>query len=62
MSLFTIIDVTDQEKKDILVKTCDNQPFIAQAPLVLVFCADYQTMCIRDRPWMTAEKSKSVER
>ena len=39
--LYTIIDVTDQAMKDTLVKTCDNQPFIAKAPLVLVLCADY---------------------
>ena len=38
--LYTIIDVTDQTVKDILVKTCDNQPFIASAKMVLIFCAD----------------------
>lgn len=38
--LYTIIDVTDQEIKEQLVKTCDHQPFIATAPMVLVFCAD----------------------
>ena len=38
--LYTIIDVTDQAIKDNLVKTCDNQPFIATAKLVLIFCAD----------------------
>ena len=38
--LYTIIDVTDQAIKDKLVKTCDNQPFIAKAKLVLIFCAD----------------------
>ena len=41
MCLYTIIDVTDQTLKEKLVYTCDNQPFIAKAPLVLVFCADY---------------------
>lgn len=41
MTLYTIIDVTDQALKDKLAVTCDNQPFIAEAPLVLVFCADY---------------------
>ncbi len=41
MTLYTIIDVTDQALKDKLAITCDNQPFIAKAPLVLVFCADY---------------------
>lgn len=38
--LYTIIDVTDQAVKDTLVKTCDNQPFIASAKMVLIFCAD----------------------
>jgi len=38
--LYTIIDVTDQAIKERLVETCDHQPFIAKAPLVLVFCAD----------------------
>lgn len=40
--LYTIIDVTDQAKKDILAVSCDNQPFIATAPIVLVFLADYR--------------------
>ena len=38
--LYTIIDVTDQGLKDALAVSCDNQPFIAKAALVLVFCAD----------------------
>ena len=38
--LYTIIDVTDQGLKDALAVTCDDQPFIAKASLVLVFCAD----------------------
>ena len=38
--LYTILDITDQAIKDTLVKTCDNQPFIADAKLVLIFCAD----------------------
>ena len=42
MTLWTIINVTDPEKKLALSKSCDNQPFIATAPLVLVFCADYK--------------------
>lgn len=40
--LYTILDITDQALKDELSITCDNQPFIAKAPLVLVFCADCQ--------------------
>ncbi|GLB29862.1 nitroreductase [Lacrimispora amygdalina] len=42
MTLYSIIDVTDPELKKTLSVTCDNQPFIAQAPMVLVFVADYQ--------------------
>jgi len=42
MMLYSIIDVTDQGLKDKLVRTCDNQPFIARAPMVWLFLADYQ--------------------
>jgi len=38
--LYTILDVTDQAIKDRLVDSCDHQPFIAQAKMVLIFCAD----------------------
>lgn len=38
--LYTILDITDQELKNRLSETCDHQPFIAKAPMVLVFCAD----------------------
>ena len=38
--LYTILDITDRSLKEKLVKTCDDQPFIAQAKLVLIFCAD----------------------
>jgi FMN reductase (NADPH) len=40
--LYTILDITNQEIKDHLAVSCDNQPFIAKAPLVLIFCADVQ--------------------
>jgi len=39
---YAIIDVTDQKVKDQLSVLCDHQPFIAKAPLALVFLADYQ--------------------
>lgn len=42
MTLYTILDITDQDMKDRLAVTCDNQPFIAKAPMVLIFCADYR--------------------
>ena len=42
MALYTILDITDPELKAKLSVSCDNQPFIATAPVVLVFCADYR--------------------
>lgn len=45
--LYTILDITDQSLKDRLAESCDHQPFIAKAPLVLVFCAD----CLK---WLAA--------
>ena len=42
MALYTILDITDQAIKDKLAVSCDNQPFIATAPMVLIFCADYR--------------------
>ncbi len=42
MMLYSIIEVDDQAMKERLVQSCDNQPFIAKAPLVLLFLADYQ--------------------
>ena len=38
--LYTIIHVTDSRLKEQLAESCDHQPFIAKAPLVLEFCAD----------------------
>lgn len=42
MMLYSIIEVEDQGLKDRLAVSCDNQPFIAKAPYVLLFLADYQ--------------------
>jgi FMN reductase (NADPH)/FMN reductase [NAD(P)H] len=42
MMLYSIIEVQDQAIKDRLAITCDNQPFIATAPFMLLFFADYQ--------------------
>ncbi len=38
--LYTILDITDQDKKETLAELCDHQPFIAKAKMVLIFCAD----------------------
>ena len=42
MMLYSILDITDEKLKMQLSVECDNQPFIAKAPLVLIFLADYQ--------------------
>jgi nitroreductase len=42
MMLYSILDITDEKLKGKLSLACDNQPFIAKAPLVLIFLADYQ--------------------
>ena len=52
--LYTIIDVTDPSLKARLAESCDHQPFIAKAPLVLVFCAD----CLK---WLTAYEEAGCE-
>lgn len=40
--LYTILDITQQELKEQLAESCDHQPFIAEAKMVLIFCADCQ--------------------
>ena len=40
--LYTILDITDAALKARLADLCDHQPFIADAPVVLVFVADCQ--------------------
>ncbi len=52
--LYTILDITDQHKKEQLAVTCDNQPFIAQADLVLIFCAD----C---KKWLDAYQEAGID-
>ena len=42
MMLYSIIEIDDQALKDTLAETCDDQPFIARAPWVLLFVADLQ--------------------
>lgn len=42
--MYSMIVIRDEEKKKILSQTCDNQPFIAKAPVVIVFVADSHRM------------------
>ena len=38
--MYSMIVIRDEEKKKVLSQTCDNQHFIAKAPVVIVFVAD----------------------
>lgn len=40
MMMYSIVKITNEETKEKLSITCDNQPFIKKAPLVLLFIAD----------------------
>jgi len=42
MMLYSIVEIQEQAIKEKLAVSCDNQPFIAKAPLALLFLADYQ--------------------
>lgn len=55
--LYTILDITDPALKQRLAELCDHQPFIAAAPLVLVFLANcrrwpqvYRAAGVQPRP------------
>ncbi len=42
MMLYSIIEICDPALKQALSESCDHQPFIAHAPWLLLFAADYQ--------------------
>ncbi|MEA3423371.1 MAG: nitroreductase family protein [Bacillota bacterium] len=42
MMMYSVIVIRDQKTKEILSRTCDNQPFIATAPVLLLFIADME--------------------
>lgn len=42
MNMYSIIEITDQEKKEKIARICDNQPMIAKAPIVWIFLADIE--------------------
>ncbi len=44
LQLYALIEVIDDSLKRALSVLCDEQPFIARAPWVLVVCADYQRL------------------
>ncbi|MFX0143286.1 MAG: nitroreductase family protein, partial [Candidatus Hodarchaeota archaeon] len=62
MMFYSIIEVKDQKKKEMLVNTCDNQPHIAKAPLVLIFLADMQRWYDYFTISRVSEKCASINR
>ncbi|SCH45580.1 nitroreductase family protein [Romboutsia sp. 1001713B170207_170306_H8] len=42
MMMYSILKIQDEKTKEILSKSCDNQPLIKKAPLILIFLADMQ--------------------
>lgn len=52
--LYTILEIDDQAVKERLAILCDNQPFIARAPYILIFLAD----C---RRWLDAYRYAGIE-
>ena len=44
LMLYSIIEIDSLEIKEALSHTCDEQPFIAKAPWLVLFAADYQRL------------------
>lgn len=42
MALYEMIEIRDPKIKSLLAKRCDDQPFIAKAPFVVLYVASYQ--------------------
>ncbi len=51
--LYSVIVIKDEQTKEKLSKSCDNQPFIAKAPVLLLFVAD-------QRKWFEYYKQNGV--
>ena len=66
LMLYSILDITDQSLKDKLVITCDDQAFIAKAPMVWVFLADYQRwydyFCTSGVPELCEKKNLTMQK
>lgn len=54
MMMYSMIIISEQDLKQRLSETCDHQPFIAKAPLVVIFLADLQR-------WFDYYKNSDVE-
>jgi len=66
LMLYSIVEIDDLELKKTLAQTCDHQPFIARAPWVLVFVADYARIMAwyaeQGVPELCAKQGKAMER
>lgn len=66
LMLYSILEIADDALKEKLAVSCDNQPFIARAPLVLVFLADYQrwmdVFAASGVPGMCEERGEEMRR
>lgn len=49
--LASVIAIKDPERRNLMSRLCGNQPYVAQAPVFLIFCADYY------RVWLALEKN-----
>lgn len=62
MMYYSVITIHDKELQRALQKTCNNQPYISQAPCMLVFCADYQRLYDFYEYGNVPEKCRELER
>lgn len=44
MMYYSIIEINDPNIRGEICKLCNNQPYVTQAPLALLFCVDYQRL------------------
>lgn len=61
LQLYSIIIIRDKATKQILADTCNKQPWLAKAPFMLIFLADYQRIYDYYDLSGTAEKCKSLK-
>ena len=46
LQLVSMVAIKDAERRKLFSKLCGNQPHIAEAPVFLIFCADYNRVAI----------------
>ena len=63
LQLVSVIAIKDAGRRRLLSRLCGNQPHIAEAPVFLIFCADYHRVQIacRRRGQMLDEVMKDID-